>query len=1001
VSRGTRVAVVMERCLEFPIGLLAVLKAGGSMMPLDATFPTNRLKFMLTDANASVVVTTEKYRVDVEALELTIPVVYVSLSELDGAPLALQVMNPASRFDEAYVVYTSGSTGKPKGVPVLHCGIVNTVYFSSKEMFAEGQRIAQMFSIAFDGCQLDIWSALSNGATLVFRGDDVFETLMTVNSIVCTPTALSQFGSPTQYSKLKFVAVAGEQISSSLKDVWAPYVTFVNRYGPTECAVETHEAKLDVNASVSVGAPLPNVNCYVLDENMLPVPIGEVGEIFLGGICVSPGYINLPGQSAERFLDDPFVSGGGRMFRTGDYGRLQSNGHFEIHGREDNQVKLKGYRIELEEIGEAMMRHPQVNAAVAIVKQKTHLVGYFTPSNVNVEELRVLVESFVPIYMVPSVWVGLESMPQNVNGKINRKALEDLDISVELESFVSNNELRLANIWAEVLCIYVSEIGRQTSFFALGGDSLSMIKVVKKCRESGMHVSPLLLAREPILWRAALALDEDTPSVWPVVSLPIAILEEVEDILSGLHVEKGYTIYPVSSLQAGMLIESMQSSSAYLIQEKLALDASIDVDWLCQCIQDLTLQREIFRSTFVATKSGIFQVYLNEPCTFKVSQENVETIEEFLVADVSRGFSLGEIFARCSVVMEPSKKYLVITIHHSLYDGFTSSLLIGDLMDAYSRKLLPSRPSFRTVIDYIEAQDPATSAAFWQSYLSDAEPTIVAMSFDSHQKLQDTTIKKTFHQPMHALADSAKRFGVTVAEISKLAWAATLRKFTRSNDILFGQVLANRNIPVRDTESILGALVTTIPFRVQFNDDEPLESLMNSLQEAQSSVLPFSYASLIDIKHWTNSAVELYDTLFAFQNIPQVEVAPGFEFVSIQSNQVQDHQYTLEVILEPKENFLKCLAHFNPSRIDQAYADIILDEFIYTMDLLLESLTDLPSTSSKLLELSPSHKSRLQEASFGPSNPLPYELLHDGFEERAAKKPQLLAVEYEGDDLGA
>ncbi|CAK4679591.1 unnamed protein product, partial [Aphanomyces euteiches] len=235
----------------FPIGLLAVLKAGGSMMPLDATFPTNRLKFMLTDANASVVVTTEKYRVDVEALELTIPVVYVSLSELDGAPLALQVMNPASRFDEAYVVYTSGSTGKPKGVPVLHCGIVNTVYFSSKEMFAEGQRIAQMFSIAFDGCQLDIWSALSNGATLVFRGDDVFETLMTVNSIVCTPTALSQFGSPTQYSKLKFVAVAGEQISSSLKDVWAPYVTFVNRYGPTECAVETHEAKLDVNASVS------------------------------------------------------------------------------------------------------------------------------------------------------------------------------------------------------------------------------------------------------------------------------------------------------------------------------------------------------------------------------------------------------------------------------------------------------------------------------------------------------------------------------------------------------------------------------------------------------------------------------------------------------------------------------------------------------------------------------------------------------------------------------
>ncbi|KAG9408990.1 hypothetical protein AC1031_020894 [Aphanomyces cochlioides] len=989
----------MERCLEFPIGLLAVLKAGGSMMPLDATFPTNRLKFMLTDANASVVVTTEKYRVEVEALELTIPVVYVSLSELDGAPLPLQVTNPASRFDEAYVVYTSGSTGKPKGVPVLHCGIVNTVYFSSKEMFAEGQRIAQMFSIAFDGCQLDIWSALSNGATLVFRGDDVFETLTTVNSIVCTPTALSQFGSPTQYSNLKFVAVAGEQISSSLKDMWAPHVTFMNRYGPTECAVETHETRLDLNTAVAVGAPLPNVNCYVLDENMLPVPVGEVGEIFLGGVCVSPEYINLPDQTAERFLDDPFVPGGGRMFRTGDFGRLLENGHFEVHGRKDSQVKLKGYRIELEEIGEAMMRHPQVTAAAAIVKQNTHLVGYFTPSDVNVEELRALVESFVPIYMVPSAWVGLESMPQNVNGKIDRKALEDLDISVELESFVSKNELRLANIWAEVLGISVTGIGRQTSFFALGGDSLSMIKVVKKCRERGMDVSPLRLAREPTLWRAALALDEDTPSEWPAVSLPIAILEEVDDILSGLQVEKDYTVYPVSSLQAGMLIESMQSSSAYLIQEKLALDTSIDVDWLCQCIQDIAQQREIFRSTFVATKFGIFQVYLNGRCTFKVAQENVESIEEFLGADASRGFSVGEVFARCSIVMESSKKYLVITIHHSLYDGFTSSLLIGDLMDAHSRKILPSRPSFRTVIDYIEAQDLATSAAFWQSYLSDAEPTIIGMKFDSHQELGDTTIKKTFHPPMHVLADTAKLVGVTVAEFSKLAWAATLRKFTRSNDILFGQVVSNRNIPVRDTESILGALVTTIPFRVQFNDDEPLESFMISLQESQSSMLPFSYASLIDMKQWANSDVELYDTLFAYQNMPPVEVASGFEFESIQNNQAQNHQYTLEVILEPTGNALNCLAHFNPSRINLDYADIILDEFIHTMDILLESFTDLPSTSSRLLELSHSHNNRLQEASFGPITPLPYELLQHAFEERAAKKPHLLAVEYEGKSI--
>ena len=185
---------------------------------------------------------------------------------------------------------------------------------------------------------------------------------------------------------------------------------------------------------MTIGKPLPNVTSYVLDDMQRPVPIGVVGEIYLGGICVSPGYINLPEQTAERFLDDPFIPGGGRMFRTGDFGRLLPNGHFEILGRRDSQVKLKGYRIELDEVAEAMMQHPDVTAAAAIVKDKTHLVGYFSPANVDVASLRSVVESHLPVYMVPAVWVGLDVMPQNTNGKIDKKALEAMDVVVEVES---------------------------------------------------------------------------------------------------------------------------------------------------------------------------------------------------------------------------------------------------------------------------------------------------------------------------------------------------------------------------------------------------------------------------------------------------------------------------------------------------------------------------------------------------------------------------------------
>ncbi|CAK4685377.1 unnamed protein product, partial [Aphanomyces euteiches] len=401
---GSRVAVVMERCLEFPIGLLAVLKAGGSMMPVDATFPSNRLSFILEDASASVVVSTEDYRAQIEALDLAIPVVYIRSADLAASPNPLDVVNTATRHDEAYVVYTSGSTGRPKGVPVLHVGAVNTFLNANSELFAEGMRCAQMMAISFDGCQFEVWSALTHGATLILRGLDLLETLADINSIVCTPTALSLLGDPHLYPSLKYVAVAGEALPYPLKDLWASHVHLINKYGPSECAIETHECLLGTNDSISIGPVIPNVNCYVLDDNKRQVPVGVVGEIYLGGICVSPEYINLPKQTAERFLDDPFVPGGGRMFRTGDYGRLLPNGRFEMHGRKDSQVKLKGYRIELEEVGEAMMRHPNVTAAAAVVKDKTHLVGYFTPPSVDVEELRALVASYVPVYMVPAVW---------------------------------------------------------------------------------------------------------------------------------------------------------------------------------------------------------------------------------------------------------------------------------------------------------------------------------------------------------------------------------------------------------------------------------------------------------------------------------------------------------------------------------------------------------------------------------------------------------------------
>ncbi|KAF0708424.1 hypothetical protein As57867_006338, partial [Aphanomyces stellatus] len=212
--------------------------------------------------------------------------------------------------------------------------------------------------------------------------------------------------------------------------------------------------------------------CYVLDDKLRQVPVGVVGELFVGGIGVSPGYVNLPDETSAKFIPDPFSSAFGHMYRSGDFGRLLPSGDFEIRGRRDNQVKLRGYRIELDEVAGAIMQHPEVNTAAVIVKDKTHLVAYFTPVNVSTEDLQEFVASRLPVYMVPTVWVGLNVMPQNSNGKIDKKALEALDLEFDIEKLSTDAEKQMAAIWAQVMNVDECEIGRRTSFFALGGDSM-------------------------------------------------------------------------------------------------------------------------------------------------------------------------------------------------------------------------------------------------------------------------------------------------------------------------------------------------------------------------------------------------------------------------------------------------------------------------------------------------------------------------------------------------
>ncbi|RHY77642.1 hypothetical protein DYB34_006487, partial [Aphanomyces astaci] len=1027
VQVGHRVAVIMERCLEFPIGLLAALKTGASMMPLDAAFPPDRLKYMLTDASVSVVVSTNEHCDHIAAMMLDIPIVYISSRELALEPTSVFLPHSkqiATALDEAYVVYTSGSSGKPKGVPVIHGGATNVMVHSSAPVgIVQHARVMQFMAVSFDGFQMDMWKCLSHGATLVLRDNDFMETLkLSIDAFACTPTALGLLGHPRNYPRVKVVSVGGEACPLALKDLWAPYVRFMNLYGPSECAIMTHYAELQPGDPITIGRPLENVHSYILDSNQRPVPVGVVGELCLGGVCVSPGYINLPHQTNERFIPDPFVQGG-VMFRTGDLGRLLLDGNFELLGREDSQVKLKGYRIELDEVAGAMMQHPDVVSAAVIVKDKSHLVGYFTPASVAIEKLQQVVAAHLPVYMVPAVWVGLDVMPQNSNGKTDKNALQAMEVEVQVEALETESERRMAKIWAQVLGVNVNDIGRRTSFFSIGGDSISAIHVASAAREVGCEFALSGFLKSPLLWEVALSCNLPYCKDWPVVKVALDTLAAVGHSWNVPLELTEFEVYPTTSLQSGMVFATLRRRDAYVFQHHLQLRNGLnDVTRMVNVITQLAEAYDILRTTFVTVPSGVLQVIHTGLQHLQVANADAASIDAFLEADHRRGFEVGDkCFSRFSMVQTPlsSTLYCVLTMHHALYDGWTIAMLLRDLYDLLhdERPLVP-RPSFRRVVDYIQAQDQRDTETFWRGYLHGLNVHLIALGTVQHGVASPgsaaTRRPTSIALQLNEIQEASKRVGLTVAEFTRLVWALTLRKYTRHNDVIFGQVLSNRNLPVsdvaryespllgsecgiiRDMPRILGPLISTVPCRVTFDESSnSLRGAIASIQAQRGALVGHSYASLVDMKRWSGVVDNVFDTVLAFQQLPAIwDFGPGSSTYDIAAPHAVEH--TLEVTIWPNETHLTVLARHDPTRLTDEHARQILEEMRHTSGQVYALSHDLDDDSSMLWDVSDTQRGWIDASSFGPQTILPYELVHHAFEARATSHPTTPAIEFEG-----
>ncbi|MEV4053511.1 non-ribosomal peptide synthase/polyketide synthase [Amycolatopsis sp. NPDC049688] len=682
------VALALPRSAEIVVAQLAVWKAGGAFVPVDPTYPLERITFMLSDARPALVLTLDGLAPPVPE---GVPVLTLDDPALfDGEPAPAVPVRPEH---PAYVIYTSGSTGRPKGVVVTHAGLAGFAAAEAEHLrVAEGDRVLAYSSPSFDASILELCLAWASGAALVvvppepLLGEPLAEFLAThrITHTLIPPAALATVPA-SDLPDLRTLVVGGDACPPELVDRWAPGRRMINAYGPTESTiVATWSEPLAPGTPPPIGRPIPNTRAYVLDAALQPVPIGVAGELYVAGPSLARGYLDRPGLTADRFTADPFGAPGERMYRTGDVVRWTAAGQLEFTGRADDQVKVRGFRIELGEVEAALTRHASVASAVAAVQQDSsghkRLVACFVTAPgaepVGAAGLREFLGRSLPGHLVPSALLELPALPLGPSGKVDRRALPVVAAAAEPATRhvepVTPAERALCEIWAQVLGL--ERVGTADNFFELGGDSILSMQVVSRARQAGLRVSTkdiFLHQTVAALAPEAGAVTEEAAADGPVVGdVP---LTPIQDWFFATH-----TVNPHHFNQS-MLVELADGFDAGALERALAA---------------VWTHHDALRMRFTRTEEGWQQHNDGVEPVPRLRHEDLTAVAGAdraaalgrIADDVHAGFDLtgGPLLAAVLVTAEPAwRPRLFLAAHHVVVDAVSWRILLDDLDTAY------------------------------------------------------------------------------------------------------------------------------------------------------------------------------------------------------------------------------------------------------------------------------------------------------------------------------
>ncbi len=1024
------VGICMRRTSTLIVGLLGILKAGGTYVPLDPAYPAERIQFMLDDSRAELILT-----VGDDAPPLVGNITSIDLDAEWPQIARYPTSTPDSRAipdNLAYLIYTSGSTGRPKGVAIPHfCAVGFLAWAHAAFTPAQFSGMLASTSICFDLSIYEIFGPLTSGGTVILAENALAlpdlpaaQQVTVLNTVPSAAAALLR--GPGLPRTLGTVNLAGEPLpltlvqnvyaATQVQQVW-------NLYGPSEDTTYSTYAIIPPDARhVTIGKPLPNSQVYILDSILQQTPIGVPGEVYIGGAGLTRGYYDRPDLTAEKFVPNPFAEG--RLYRTGDLARWRYDGTLDYLGRIDHQVKVRGFRIELGEIETVLRRHQQVRDCVVVAREdrpgEKYLAAYLstTEDAPTVNELRQHVQAHLPDYMVPSAFVLLESLPLTPNGKVDRRALPAPDANrADLgDAYLAPRtptEQTLARIWGSVL--NAERVGINDNFFALGGHSLLATQLVSRVREEIAVDLPL---RD--LFAA------------PTVGAMAAMIDQMGERHLSDELAKAPPLRPRNAAGPRPLSFSQErlwfldqlepGSPLYSMPSALRVSGVFEPALFERTINTMIARHESLRTTFTLRNGEPVQI-VAPPTPIAMPLIDLQPMpadrREQRARDLAREEALtpfdlarGPLIRVAIIRLEPHEHVVLFTTHHIISDGWSIGVILEEISTiyrAYARGEEPHLPPLSIQYpdyavwqrNWLQGEALERQLSYWKHQLGAENPRGAAPHLDlptdrprpAMQGFDGRTIGFTLPQKLtNGLTVLSQMEQVTPFMTLLAAFQILLMRYSGQDDITVGSPIANRTR--KEVEPLIGCFINTLVLRTDLSGNPSFRSLLQRVRTTTLGAydhqdLPFEV--LVDALQPNRqlSYNPLFQVMFVMQNAPMQALDLADAKLSIVDLETDTAKIDLSLEMVPVGDTLTGSINYNTDLFDHATIERMLEHFFT----LLDSIIANPLMTIDRLPMLTASEARQMREWNDTAMPVPQDIcLHTAFAAQAARTPDATAV---------